>query len=223
MEAANSSISTIYEPEEALDLVIQGATALMNHRNPFEDGSRLTAGRLANPRDGDTAPRNGKTMQAVFAKVGCRGSQEAGADFVGVGTGGKIQKKDGWTLMWQSPPRHDGCGRPSGESAGPRGLMPNPNRDRHHGCGPASQAKAEGSVHWRSRTLSTVLPARPLSGGETVDNYDALLDVVIPKPAAAKGQYIQRCTRPVPWARCHQLGSPVSCALAGVVEIPTTP
>ena len=86
-----------------------------------------------------------------------------------------------------------------GRILGPRGLMPNPKSGTvtPDVAQAVSEAKA-GRIEYRlerQNIIHCVIGKVSFGVEKLRDNFDALLDAVIrAKPAAAKGQYIRRCT-----------------------------
>ncbi|HPX93222.1 MAG TPA: 50S ribosomal protein L1 [Bacillota bacterium] len=197
--------STIYEPEEALDLVIQGATA------KFDETIEIHLKMGVDSRRADQQIRGtvilphgtGKTMRvAVFAKgPAAEEAREAGADFVGAEELAEKIQKEGWLdfdVAIATPDMMGVVGR-LGKVLGPRGLMPNPKSGTvTTDVGRAVTEAKAGRIEYRlekQNIIHCAIGKASFGPEKLLDNYDALLDAVIrAKPAAAKGQYIQRCT-----------------------------
>lgn len=194
-----------YEPEEALDLVIKSATA------KFDETVEIHLRMGVDSRRADQQIRGtvvlphgtGKEMRVlVFAKgPAADQAKEAGADFVGAeDLADKIQK-EGWLefdVAIASPDMMGIVGR-LGRILGPRGLMPNPKSgtvtpDVAQAVNEAKAGRIEYRLE-RQNIIHCVIGKVSFGVEKLRDNFDALLDAVLrAKPAAAKGQYIRRCT-----------------------------
>ncbi len=195
----------IYEPAEALGLVVQGATA------KFDETVEIHLKMGVDSRRADQQIRGtvilphgtGKTMRvAVFAKgPAAEEAREAGADFVGAEELADKIQKEGWLdfdVAIATPDMMGVVGR-LGKVLGPRGLMPNPKSGTvTTDVGRAVAEAKAGRIEYRlekQNIIHCAIGKASFGPEKLLDNYDALLDAVIrAKPAAAKGQYIQRCT-----------------------------
>ena len=196
--------SVQYDPTEALDLVVKGASA------KFDETVELHIKLGVDSRHADQQVRGaivlphgtGKTVRVlVFAKGDkADAAREAGADFVGdMDMVEKIQKENwfGFDVVVASPDMMGVVGR-LGKLLGPKGLMPSPKA----GTVTPDVAKAvkevkAGKVEYRlDKTNIIHCPIGKVSFGadKLYENYTALLGAIIKaKPAAAKGQYIKSC------------------------------
>ncbi len=195
----------IYEPEEAMGLVIQGATA------KFDETVEIHLKMGVDSRRADQQIRGtvilphgtGKTMRiAVFAKgPAAEEAKEAGADFVGAEELADKIQKEGWLdfdVAIATPDMMGVVGR-LGKVLGPRGLMPNPKSGTvTMDVGRAVTEAKAGRIEYRlekQNIIHCAIGKVSFGSEKLMDNYEALLDAVIrAKPAVAKGQYIQRCT-----------------------------
>ena len=196
---------TTYEPDEALDLVIKSATAKFDETVEIHLRMGVDSRKADQQIRGTVVLPHGTGKDArvlVFAKgPAADQAKEAGADYVGAeDLADKIQK-EGWLefdVAIASPDMMGIVGR-LGRVLGPRGLMPNPKSgtvtpDVAHAV---SEAKA-GRIEYRlekQNIIHCVIGKASFGVEKLRDNFDALLDAIMrAKPAAAKGQYIRRCT-----------------------------
>jgi large subunit ribosomal protein L1 len=197
---------TRYQPQEAMELVKQTATAKFNET--VDVHIRLNV----DPRKAEQQVRSVVTLPAgtgntlrilVFADGdGARLAQEAGADYVG--TDEYIPKiMEGWTdfdVAVATPQVMGKIGR-LGRVLGPRGLMPSPKG------GTVVQATdipatirqlRQGRVEFRvDRTSNLHIPIGKSSFTleQLMQNWSAVIDgVVRARPATVKGQYIKTIT-----------------------------
>lgn len=194
-----------YEPDEALELVIKSATA------KFDETVEIHLRMGVDSRRADQQIRGtvvlphgtGKEMRVlVFAKgPAADQAKEAGADYVGAEELAEKIQKEGWLefdVAIATPDMMGIVGR-LGRILGPRGLMPNPKSGTvtPDVAQAVSEAKA-GRIEYRlerQNIIHCVIGKVSFGVEKLRDNFDALLDAVIrAKPAAAKGQYIRRCT-----------------------------
>ena len=196
--------SVQYDPNEALDLVVKGASAKFDET--VEVHVRLGVdGRHADQqvRGAVVLPNGtGKTVRAlVFAKGDkVQAALDAGADYAGAEElVAKIQ--GGWMdfdVVIASPDMMGVVGR-LGKVLGPRGLMPNPKAGTvtPDVAKAVTEAKA-GKIEYRlDKTNIIHCPIGKVSFGveKLQENFDALLGAIVrAKPAAAKGQYVKSCT-----------------------------
>ena len=195
---------TLYDPNEAMGLVVETATA------KFDETVELHVKLGVDSRHADQQVRGaivlphgtGKTVRVlVFAKGDkADAAREAGADFVGdMDMVEKIQKENwfDFDVVVASPDMMGVVGR-LGKLLGPKGLMPSPKA----GTVTPDVAKAvkevkAGKVEYRlDKTNIIHCPIGKVSFGadKLYENYSALIGAIIKaKPAAAKGQYIKSC------------------------------
>ncbi len=195
----------IYEPREAMDLAVSTATA------KFDESIEIHMKMGVDSRRADQQIRGtvvlphgtGKSVRiAVFAKgPKADEAREAGADFVGDEDLAEKIQKEGWLefdVAIATPDMMGVVGR-LGRVLGPRGLMPNPKSGTvTMDVGRAVEEAKAGRIEYRlekQNIIHVAIGKASFGADKLLDNYDALLDAVIrAKPAAAKGQYIQRCT-----------------------------
>ena len=194
----------LYDPEEALDLVIKASKA------KFDETVEVHVKLGVDSRHADQQVRGaivlphgtGKTARVlVFAKGDKLAEAEAaGADFFG---GEELIPKiqnDGWfdyDVVVATPDMMGVVGR-LGKVLGPKGLMPSPKA----GTVTMDVTKAvneikSGKIEYRlDKTNIIHCPIGKVSFGadKLGDNFKALLSAIIKaKPSAAKGQYIKSC------------------------------
>ena len=194
----------VYDPEEALDLVVKASKA------KFDETVEVHVKLGVDSRHADQQVRGaivlphgtGKTSRVlVFAKGDKLAEAEAaGADFFG---GEELIPKiqnDNWfdyDVVVATPDMMGVVGR-LGKVLGPKGLMPSPKA----GTVTMDVTKAvneikSGKIEYRlDKTNIIHCPIGKVSFGveKLADNFKALLGAVIKaKPAAAKGQYIKSC------------------------------
>ncbi len=194
----------LYDPEEALDLVVQASKA------KFDETVEVHVKLGVDSRHADQQVRGaivlphgtGKTARVlVFAKGDKLAEAEAaGADFFG----GeelipKIQNENwfDYDVVVATPDMMGVVGR-LGKVLGPKGLMPSPKA----GTVTMDVTKAvneikSGKIEYRlDKTNIIHCPIGKISFGKEKlgDNFRALLSAIIKaKPSAAKGQYIKSC------------------------------
>ncbi|HHX30692.1 MAG TPA: 50S ribosomal protein L1 [Clostridiaceae bacterium] len=196
----------IYEPREAMDLAVATATA------KFDESIEIHMKMGVDSRRADQQIRGtvvlphgtGKSVRiAVFAKgPKADEAREAGADFVGDEDLAEKIQKEGWLefdVAIATPDMMGVVGR-LGRVLGPRGLMPNPKSGTvTMDVGRAVEEAKAGRIEYRlekQNIIHVAIGKASFGADKLLDNYDALLDAVIrAKPAAAKGQYIQRRTQ----------------------------
>ena len=194
----------LYDPEEALDLVVKASKA------KFDETVEVHVKLGVDSRHADQQVRGaivlphgtGKTARVlVFAKGDKLAEAEAaGADFFG---GEELIPKiqnDGWfdyDVVVATPDMMGVVGR-LGKVLGPKGLMPSPKA----GTVTMDVTKAvneikSGKIEYRlDKTNIIHCPIGKVSFGKEKlgDNFKALLSAIIKaKPSAAKGQYIRSC------------------------------
>ena len=196
--------SVQYDPTEALDLVVKGASA------KFDETVELHIKLGVDSRHADQQVRGavvlphgtGKTVRTlVFAKGDhAKEAQEAGADYVGAEDYvAKIQQENwfDFDVIIATPDMMGVIGR-LGKVLGPKGLMPNPKAGTvtMDVAKAVNEAKA-GKIEYRLDKQNIIhCPIGKASFGKDklAENFDALLGAVVKaKPAAAKGQYIKTC------------------------------
>ena len=196
--------NTLYDTNEAMDLVVKTATA------KFDETVELHVKLGVDSRHADQQVRGaivlphgtGKTQRVlVFAKAAkADEARAAGADFVGeMDLVEKIQKENwfDFDVVVASPDMMGVVGR-LGKVLGPKGLMPSPKA----GTVTMDVTKAvneikAGKVEYRlDKTNIIHCPIGKVSFGpeKLTENFNALMGAIVKaKPAAAKGQYIRSC------------------------------
>ena len=194
----------LYDPEEALDLVVKASKA------KFDETVEVHVKLGVDSRHADQQVRGaivlphgtGKTARVlVFAKGDKLAEAEAaGADFFGGEELIPRIQNDGWfdyDVVVATPDMMGVVGR-LGKVLGPKGLMPSPKA----GTVTMDVTKAvneikSGKIEYRlDKTNIIHCPIGKVSFGteKLADNFKALLGAIIKaKPAAAKGQYIRSC------------------------------
>ena len=194
----------LYDPEEALDLVVKASKA------KFDETVEVHVKLGVDSRHADQQVRGaivlphgtGKTARVlVFAKGDKLAEAEAaGADFFGGEELIPRIQNDGWfdyDVVVATPDMMGVVGR-LGKVLGPKGLMPSPKA----GTVTMDVTKAvneikSGKIEYRlDKTNIIHCPIGKVSFGKEKlgDNFKALLAAIIKaKPAAAKGQYIRSC------------------------------
>ena len=194
----------LYDPEEALDLVVKASKA------KFDETVEVHVKLGVDSRHADQQVRGaivlphgtGKTARVlVFAKGDKLAEAEAaGADFFGGEELIPRIQNDGWfdyDVVVATPDMMGVVGR-LGKVLGPKGLMPSPKA----GTVTMDVTKAvneikSGKIEYRlDKTNIIHCPIGKVSFGKDKlgDNFKALLSAIIKaKPAAAKGQYIKSC------------------------------
>ena len=196
--------NTLYDTNEAMDLVVKTATA------KFDETVELHVKLGVDSRHADQQVRGaivlphgtGKTVRVlVFAKGDkADAAREAGADYVGeMDMVEKIQKENwfDFDVVVASPDMMGLVGR-LGKVLGPKGLMPSPKA----GTVTMDVTKAvneikAGKVEYRlDKTNIIHCPIGKVSFGaeKLTENFNALMGAIVKaKPSAAKGQYIRSC------------------------------
>ena len=197
--------ATLYDPSDAMNLVIQTSTA------KFDETVELHVKLGVDSRHADQQVRGavvlphgtGKTRRVlVFARAGkADEARAAGADFVGdMDLVEKIQKENwfDFDVVVATPDMMGVVGR-LGRLLGPKGLMPSPKAGTvtPNVTQAVNEIKA-GKVEYRlDKTNIIHCPIGKVSFGpeKLNENLNALMSAIIKaKPAAAKGQYIRSCT-----------------------------
>ncbi|MDY4180108.1 MAG: 50S ribosomal protein L1 [Pseudoflavonifractor sp.] len=193
-----------YDPSEALDLVVKGATA------KFDETVELHIKLGVDSRHADQQVRGavvlpngtGKTRRVlVFAKdAKVDEAKAAGADYVGGMELVEKITKENWfdfDVVVASPDMMGIVGR-LGKVLGPKGLMPSPKAGTvtPNVAAAVTEIKA-GKVEYRlDKTNIIHCPIGKVSFGaeKLTENFNALMGAIIKaKPAAAKGQYVRSC------------------------------
>ncbi|WP_417050423.1 50S ribosomal protein L1 [Dysosmobacter welbionis] len=196
--------NTLYDTNEAMDLVVKTATA------KFDETVELHVKLGVDSRHADQQVRGaivlphgtGKTQRVlVFAKAAkADEARAAGADYVGeMDLVEKIQKENwfDFDVVVATPDMMGVVGR-LGKVLGPKGLMPSPKA----GTVTMDVTKAvneikAGKVEYRlDKTNIIHCPIGKVSFGpeKLTENYNALMGAIVKaKPASAKGQYIRSC------------------------------
>ncbi len=196
---------SVYEPNEAMDLVVKTAPA------KFDETVELHVKLGVDSRHADQQVRGavvlphgtGKVARVlVFAKGDkADAAKEAGADFVGeMDLVDKIQKENwfDFDVVIATPDMMGVVGR-LGKVLGPKGLMPSPKAGTvSPDVAKAVQEVKAGKVEYRlDKTNIIHCPIGKVSFGpeKLADNFSALMGAILKaKPAAAKGQYVKSCT-----------------------------
>ena len=193
-----------YDPAEALDLVVKGASA------KFDETVELHIKLGVDSRHADQQVRGavvlpngtGKTRRVlVFAKdAKVEEAKAAGADYVGGMDLVEKITKENWfdfDVVVASPDMMGIVGR-LGKVLGPKGLMPSPKAGTvTPDVAKAVQESKAGKIEYRlDKTNIIHCPIGKVSFGpeKLMDNYNALMGAIVKaKPASAKGQYIKSC------------------------------
>ena len=192
----------LYEPEEALAIVVKTASA------KFDETIEIHARLGVDSRHADQQVRGavvlpngtGKTVRTLVFAKGDRANEAlaAGADYVGAEDMVAKIMNENWfdyEVIIATPDMMGVIGR-LGKVLGPKGLMPNPKA----GTVTMDVAKAvadakAGKIEYRLDKQNIIhCPIGKASFGaeKLTENFNALMGAVIKaKPAAAKGQYIK--------------------------------
>ncbi|HAF60045.1 MAG TPA: 50S ribosomal protein L1 [Clostridiales bacterium UBA9856] len=197
--------TTLYEVNEAIDLVLQTAKAKFDetvevHIKLGVDGrhaDQQVRGAIVLPHG------TGKTKKVlVFAKGDkAKEAEEAGADYVGAEEMAQKIQTENWLdfdVVVATPDMMGVVGR-LGRILGPKGLMPNPKSGTvTMDIARAIQEIKAGKVEYRldkTNIIHTPIGKASFGKEKLVDNFNALLEAVVKaKPAAAKGQYLRSVT-----------------------------
>ena len=196
--------SVQYDPSEALDLVVKGASA------KFDETVELHIKLGVDSRHADQQVRGavvlpngtGKTRRVlVFAKdAKADEAKEAGADYVGGMDLVEKITKENWfdfDVVVASPDMMGLVGR-LGRVLGPKGLMPNPKSGTvtMDVTRAVNEIKA-GKVEYRVDKTSIVhcpIGKASFTEQQLGENLRVLMDAIVKaKPASAKGTYIRSC------------------------------
>ena len=192
----------LYDPSEALDLVVKTAKA------KFDETIEVHIRLGVDSRHADQQVRGavvlpngtGKTKKVlVFAKGDKAAEAEAaGADFVGAeDLVAKIQGENwfGFDVVVATPDMMGVVGR-LGKVLGPKGLMPNPKAGTvTMDVTKAIEELKAGKIEYRldkTNIIHCPLGTASFGAEKLQENYSTLYDAVLKaKPAAAKGQYMK--------------------------------
>ncbi|RLD06379.1 MAG: 50S ribosomal protein L1 [Chloroflexi bacterium] len=198
---------TFYSPNDAMKLVIETSTT------SFDSTIEVHIRMGLDPRKADQQVRDtvnlphglGKTVRVlVFAAgEGATIAREAGADFIADDDEMLKKIQGGWTdfdVAIATPDMMGKAGR-LGRVLGPRGLMPNPKAGtvvKAEDLPKAIEEAKAGRVEYRlDKTANVHVPIGKASFGveKLHDNFAALMGAIVKsRPAAAKGNFIQRVT-----------------------------
>ena len=192
----------LYEPEEALAIVVKTASA------KFDETIEIHARLGVDSRHADQQVRGavvlpngtGKTVRTLVFAKGDRANEAlaAGADYVGAEDMVAKIMNENWfdyEVIIATPDMMGVIGR-LGKVLGPKGLMPNPKAGTvtMDVAKAVAEAKA-GKIEYRLDKQNIIhCPIGKASFGaeKRIENFNALMGAVIKaKPAAAKGQYIK--------------------------------
>ena len=192
----------LYEPEEALAIVVKTASA------KFDETIEIHARLGVDSRHADQQVRGavvlpngtGKTVRTLVFAKGDRANEAlaAGADYVGAEDMVAKIMNENWfdyEVIIATPDMMGVIGR-LGKVLGPKGLMPNPKAGTvtMDVAKAVAEAKA-GKIEYRLDKQNIIhCPIGKASFGadKLTENFNALMGAVIQaKPAAAKGQYIK--------------------------------
>ncbi len=197
--------SVQYDPTEALELVVKGASA------KFDETVELHIKVGGDSRHADQQGRGavvlpngtGKTARVLVCAKDAKvdEAQAAGADYVGGMELVEKITKENWfdfDVVVATPDMMGVVGR-LGKVLGPKGLMPSPKAGTvTPNVTAAVQEIKAGKVEYRlDKTNIIHCPIGKVSFGaeKLAENMDTLMTAVMKaKPAAAKGQYVRSCT-----------------------------
>ena len=196
--------SMLYDPADALGLVVKSATA------KFDETVEIHVKLGVDSRHADQQVRGaivlpngtGKTRKVlVFAKdAKADEAKAAGADYVGGMDLVEKITKENWfdfDVVVATPDMMGIVGR-LGKVLGPKGLMPSPKAGTvtPNVTAAVKEIKA-GKIEYRlDKTNIIHCPIGKASFGadKLLENMDALMNAIVKaKPSAAKGQYIRSC------------------------------
>ena len=197
--------SKAYEPQEAMQLVVNTATA------KFDESIELHVRLGVDSRHADQQVRGvvvlphgtGKTQRVLVIAKGAKADEAlaAGADYVGGEEYINKIKNENWFVfdVCVTTPEMMGLVGRIGKILGPKGLMPNPKS----GTVTMDVTKAvkeikAGKVEYRldkTNIIHVAIGKKSFGAEKLVDNYNTIFDAIVKaKPAAAKGQYIKSAT-----------------------------
>lgn len=192
-----------YQPEEALRLVKEAATA------KFDETVEAAVKLSVDPRHADQIVRGtvnlphgtGQSIRVLAIAEGdaAREAEEAGADYVGTDHIAKIQ--EGWLdfdAVVATPDTMKVVGK-LGRILGPRGLMPTPKAGTvTPDIGKAVKELKAGRIEFKvDRTGNVHAPIGKASFAveQLVENFRGFMDAILrARPPAAKGGYIRGVT-----------------------------
>jgi large subunit ribosomal protein L1 len=196
---------TLYETDEALDLVLKTARA------KFDETVEVHVKLGVDGRHADQQVRGaivlphgtGKTKRVLVFAKGPKETEakEAGADYVGAEELAQKIQTENWfdfDVVVATPDMMGVVGR-LGKLLGPKGLMPNPKSGTvTMDVTRALEDIKAGKVEYRlDKTNIIHTPIGKVSFGQEKlkENFTALINAVIKaKPSAAKGQYVRSVT-----------------------------
>ena len=198
---------TFYAPKDAMNLAVETSTT------KFDSTVEVHLRMGLDPRKADQQVRDvvilphglGKTVRVlVFASgEGATIARKSGADVVADDDEMMKKIQGGWTEFDVAIATPDMMGKAGrlGRVLGPRGLMPNPKAGtvvKAEDLPRAIEEAKAGRVEYRlDKTANIHVPIGKASfGGEKLlDNFSALMGAIVKsKPAAAKGNFMQRVT-----------------------------
>ena len=203
--AALVNRAELYEPTDALDLVLKAAPAKFDetvevHLKLGVDGrhaDQQVRGAIVLPHG------TGKTSKVLVFAKGPKETEakEAGADYVGGEDMAEKIQKESWfdfDVVVATPDMMGVVGK-LGKLLGPKGLMPNPKSGTvTMDITRALEDIKAGKVEYRlDKTNIIHTPIGKVSFGQEklLDNFSALVEAVVKaKPSAAKGQYLRSVT-----------------------------
>ena len=198
---------TFYSPGDAMKLAVETSTT------SFDSTIEVHIRTGLDPRKADQQIRDtvnlphglGKTVRVLVFAAGEAATiaREAGADFIADDDEMLKKIQGGWTdfdVAIATPDMMGKAGR-LGRILGPRGLMPNPKAGtvvKAEDLPKAIEESKAGRVEYRlDKTANIHVPIGKASFGaeKLFDNFTALVGAIVKsKPAAAKGNFIQRLT-----------------------------
>ena len=197
--------SKAYEPQEAMQTVINTATA------KFDESIELHVRLGVDSRHADQQVRGvvvlphgtGKTQRVLVIAKGAKADEAtaAGADYVGGEEYINKIKNENWFDfdVCVTTPEMMGLVCRIVKILGPKGLMPKPK----YGTVTMDVTKAvkeikAGKVEYRldkTNIIHVAIGKKSFGAEKLVDNYNTIFDAIVKaKPAAAKGQYIKSAT-----------------------------
>jgi large subunit ribosomal protein L1 len=195
----------LYEPADALGLVVKGARAKFDetveaHVKLGVDGrhaDQQVRGAIVLPHG------TGKNVRVLVFAKGPKETEakEAGADYVGADDMAQRIQSENWfdfDVVVATPDMMGVVGK-LGKLLGPKGLMPNPKSGTvTNDIAKALEDIKAGKVEYRLDKNNIIhTPIGKVSFGEEklADNFGALLEAIVKaKPSAAKGQYLKSVT-----------------------------